>query len=562
MIPILYDSGETAFTSNGLGRLVDCVSCKVTEERNGIFECEFQYPVTGRMYDQIIEGRIIAVTHDDAHDIQPFDIYRRSAPIDGLVTFNAHHISYRLGNVILRPYTATSCAQALALMETECYNSNPFTFWTDKAVSKTYTLQTPAACKAMLGGETNSVLSVFGTGEYEWDKWTVKLHLHRGADHGVTIRYGVNLTSIEQEKDISGMYTAVAPFWKNDESGVVVTLPEGIVTATGQSVTVPVPLDLSSEFESAPTEVELRAKAQSVVDGSNAWVPDENIKVSFVNLAQTEDYKDFAVLQRVQLCDRVTVYDSALNVAAVSMQVIRVVYNTLTDTYDEMELGTARTSFADTIMAQVESIMGQYPSRDMMADAIQSALDLIAGGTGGHVVIGRNANGEPNEILIMDTADTSTAVNVIRINAAGIGFSTTGYNGPFETAWTIDGSFVADFITAGTINANLIKAGILTGANGLSYWNLETGELKIAITNNDGADMFLSTLMWVDSEGLHIGLAQSNGEVVISNTGVKIKINGEAFAQFAANYVQFGNYQMRRTADGGIAFRIVPGVSA
>ena len=299
-----------------------------------------------------------------------------------------------------------------------------------------------------------------------------------------------------------------------------------------------------------------------MVDGSNAWVPDENIKVSFVNLAQTEDYKDFAVLQRVQLCDRVTVYDSALNVAAVSMQVIRVVYNTLTDTYDEMELGTARTSFADTIMAQVESIMGQYPSRDMMADAIQNALDLIAGGTGGHVVIGRNANGEPNEILIMDTADTSTAVNVIRINAAGIGFSTTGYNGPFTTAWTIDGSFVADFITSGTLNANLIKAGILTGANGLSYWNMETGELKIAITNNDGADMFLSTLMWVDSEGLHIGLAQSNGEVIISNTGVKIKINGEAFAQFAANYVQFGNYQMRRTADGGIAFRIIPGVSA
>ena len=204
MIPILYDSGETAFTSNGLGRLVDCVSCKVTEERNGIFECEFQYPVTGRMYDQIIEGRIIAVTHDDAHDIQPFDIYRRSAPIDGLVTFNAHHISYRLGNVILRPYTATSCAQALALMETETYNSNPFTFWTDKAVNKAYTLTTPAACKAMLGGETNSILSVFGTGEYEWDKWTVKLHLHRGADHGVTIRYGVNLTSIEQEKIFPG----------------------------------------------------------------------------------------------------------------------------------------------------------------------------------------------------------------------------------------------------------------------------------------------------------------------------------------------------------------------
>lgn len=562
MIPILYAANETAFLSNGLGRLVDCVSCKVTEERNGIYECEFRYPVTGRMYDQITVGKIIGCTHDDAHNIQPFDIYRKSAPIDGLVTFNAHHISYRLGNVILKPYTATSCAQALTLMETECYNTNPFTFWTDKAVNKAYNLTTPAACKAMLGGENNSILSVYGTGEYEWDKWTVKLHLHRGADHGVTIRYGVNLTALQQDIDISGSYNAVAPYWKNDESGVVVTLPEGYVTATGQTNPVPVPLDLSSEFENQPTVAELRAEAQSIVDRSNAWIPDENISVSFVNLAQTMEYKDIAALQRVQLCDKVTVYDPALGVSAVSMEVIRVTYNTLTDTYEEMELGAARTSFADTIKAEVNQTLQQYPNRDMMAGAIQNAIDIFSGWHGGHMVIGKDADGEPNEILIMDTPDASTAVNVLRINGVGIGFSTTGYNGPYTTAWTIDGSFVADFITAGTLNANLIKAGVLTGQNGLSYWNMETGELRVAINNDDGTDVLLSTVMHVDNDGLHVGMAQSNGEVVISNTGVKIMINGEAFAQFAANYVQFGNYQMRRTADGGMAFRRIPGVSA
>lgn len=114
MIPILYPQSETRFRNNGLGRLVDCISCVVTEERNGIYECEFQYPVTGQHYSDIQEGRIIFCTHDDTRTGQPFEIYKRSAEINGVVTFNASHISYRLSKVTLEPFTATSCAHALS----------------------------------------------------------------------------------------------------------------------------------------------------------------------------------------------------------------------------------------------------------------------------------------------------------------------------------------------------------------------------------------------------------------------------------------------------------------
>lgn len=93
MIPILYESNETRFTSNGIGRLRDCISCAVTEERNGIFECDFEYPVTGAHYEDIIEGRIVYVTHDDTGIPQPFDIVGSTKPISGVVTFHAVHIS-------------------------------------------------------------------------------------------------------------------------------------------------------------------------------------------------------------------------------------------------------------------------------------------------------------------------------------------------------------------------------------------------------------------------------------------------------------------------------------
>ncbi|MDO4527437.1 MAG: hypothetical protein Q4C03_01470, partial [bacterium] len=75
MIPILYEASEREFTSNGLGRLRDCTRCEVTEERNGVYECEFDFPVDGNHFDLIIPGRIILVTHDDTGDTQPFDIY-------------------------------------------------------------------------------------------------------------------------------------------------------------------------------------------------------------------------------------------------------------------------------------------------------------------------------------------------------------------------------------------------------------------------------------------------------------------------------------------------------
>lgn len=506
MIPVLYDHSETSFTSNGIGRLVDCIRCDVTEERNGIFECEFEYPITGQHYSDIQIDRIIYVTHDDTKDPQPFDIYRRSAPINGIVTFYAHHISYRLGNILLDPFTATSCVTALASFNNYSMVENPFTFHTDKDVVANFSVTVPVSIKAVLGGMEGSILDVYGTGEYEWDDFDVNFWLHRGTDNGVKIRYSDSLSQLTHDLDYSSSYNTVAPYWANMDKTEIVTLPERYVfsnnaptvssnwTENGTTITdsdgnaiefltsngKAVPLDLSESWEEAPTVEQLRAKAISYLLNSQAWVPSENLQVDFVALWQTEEYKNVAPLQTVSLCDTVTVLYPELGVNA-SVKVIKTVYDVLLERYKELELGEPRSSFAEVVSAKASAEVKESSSfLSSIAGEVERATAKITGMNGGHVIINSDAAGHPYEILVMDTDDTETAVNVMRINNAGIGFSTNGYNGPFMSAWTLDGHFVADFITAGTLSADLIRTGIIQGQTGGNWWNLDSGEFYTA----------------------------------------------------------------------------------
>lgn len=369
MIPILYEKTETTFTSNGIGRLVDCTRCEVTEERNGVYEVEFDYPITGQHYADITEGRIIAVTHDDNGDIQPFDIYKRTAPISGIVTFYASHISYRLNGIVTNPFTASGVSNALTALKTNSIGTNPFTFSTDKTTTGTYTVAVPSTVRALMGGEENSILDVFGTGEYEFDKFNVKLWLHRGTDTDVQIRYGKNLSDIEHEVDYSSSYNGVAPFWyatdpaseEEEPPMILVKLPEGAIYASGTTYdgrNTVAPLDLTQDFPDAvPTVAQLRTLAQEKLNASDTLLPNENIKVSFVQLWQTEEYKDIAPLQKVNLCDTVTVVYPELGISGIRSKVIKVVYNTLLDRYDEMELGDELTSYAALITSDTRSAL-------------------------------------------------------------------------------------------------------------------------------------------------------------------------------------------------------------
>ena len=460
MKPILFDKTATVFTTNGLGRLSDCFSCTVTEERNGAYELEMEYPLYGIHFDDIEIGSIICATPADGKGIQPFEVYKITKPLNGVVKIYAEHISYRLNRIPVLPYTAQTCALALQGLKTNAAETCDFDFYTDKVIDGEWTNAFPASIRERLGGTEGSILERF-QGEYEFDGFDVHLWTHRGTDNSVVIRYGKNLTDLEQETNIENTITGVLPYWMN-ENTVVYGTTQYSANVGNFPYHRTVCIDFSDQFEDEPTSADLEAAAAAYIDRNNVGVPSVNLKISFVALWQTEEYKNLAALERVNLCDTVTVIFDRLGVSATA-QVIKTTFDVLLERYNSIEVGDAKNTLGDTITSisdeqaatAVNNAVGQVQAQ------IDSATDKLAGGLGGHVIINRNADGQPNEILIMDTDDKNTAVNVIRFNEAGIGFSTNGYNGPFNGFIGIGGTIDFSQITTLNLVANLIKGGVL-----------------------------------------------------------------------------------------------------
>ena len=517
MKPILFAPTATVFDNNGLGALVDAPRCKVREERNGPYELEMDYPVDGQHFSEIEHSAIIYAIPADGKGAQPFRIYEISKPFDGLCTIYAEHISYQLAHIPVTPFgRVTSVAAALQGLKNNAAESCPYTFWTDKTSAGTFEVTEPKSIRELLGGTQGSILDAFGGGEYEWDKYTVKLHQHRGQDKGVVIKYGRNLTDLKQEEAIDTTITGIYPFWSDSESGTLITLPEKVIhsaNANNFPYNRTVIVDASSEFQDEPTVAQLRTFANNYITQTGVGVPKVSIDISFAPLWQTEEYRDIANLERVNLCDTVTVVFEKLGVTA-SAKVVKTEYDVLNERYETIELGDARTNLAKAVSSDISNSVNSLAARIPTKNAIESIVDaqtaLITGAMGGYIKIVYNAAGQPQELLFMDSDDIQTAVNVIRINKNGIGFSNDGYDPTkFVSAWTIDGKFSADFIATGHLLANYIQGGTLT-LGGADNGN---GVLQILDANNkvigqwdkDGVKIQADVKKWVSiSSGMAI----------------------------------------------------------
>lgn len=549
MIPILFDSTETTFTSNGLGRLKDARSCEVTEERNGEFELVLEYPVDGPLATSLVPGAYIYATHDCGGVPQAFQIYNVSEPLQGFIEVNAWHISYLLNSIILEPFTAGTCAEVMSEIPGKSINTNPFSFWTDKSVTADFKLEVPKSVRAVLGGTEGSVLDTYGTGEFAFDMFTVRLYLNRGADRGVFIRYGKNLQSLDRERDASNVFNAVVPYWQDDDATVYL---DHTVVRTGETEGRAIALDLSDEFETQPEEDDLEAAAQSYVDRSTNYTLKENLKIDFVPLWQTEEYKNYASLQKVYLCDTVHVIYTKLNINA-KAKCIRTVYDTLRERYNEIELGEPKTSLAQQIQADVVApAVADLPSRSTMQAAIDRATGLIGGGFGGYIKYKYLPDGTPSEMLIMDAPTEANATNIIRLNQNGLGFSTDGGT-TYENAWTIDGHLNADFINTGTLGANVIKAGILSDVAGLNSWNMETGELNLSTyaTRQESQD-YVNQYLRYKNGALELGEDGSQFKATLTNTELAFSgASGTKAAWISNNDMHINHAVVEKTLDIG-----------
>ena len=500
MIPILYNTiTEGAVPTNyGVGPLTDCLSCEVTEERNGPYELTLVYAAQGIHADEIIPNACIMAKPNFSDDPQLFRIYKVGKTMNGRFEVKAQHITYDLSGKVITSGTAVNCTAACALLEAQ---AGSFTINTDKSVTADFEIKEPSSVRSWFGGKAGSLLDVYGTAEWHYNNFACSLLLHRGADRGVEIRYGKNLTQLSQEISIENLVTAIIPYYIDNESNTKV-IGEKVTTDLMSDVIKDIAIDFTSEVDTesaTPIEEQLDNLTHRYIDNNILTRAINTIKLDFVQLSSLQD--------RVDLCDTVHIYFEALGISA-SVKCISTTWDVLMDRYTSCTFGDAQSDITDTII-QNEKKIDEKVSRTQLEATVIHATEQITGNLGGYVVLhDSNADGEPDELLIMNTDDIATATNVWRWNQSGLGYSSNGYGGPYGTAITADGQIVADFITTGTLSANLIKGGTLKLGSNLN----QSGTLEVYDeSNNLIATLDKSGLKMYGVDGFYIVVNTTDG---------------------------------------------------
>lgn len=391
MIPVLYDRLESDYLSAGVGVLSECTRCEVTEEVNGTYELEFDYPSTGEFYERLLDvGGQVCVTHDHNGDVQPFDIYRYSAPVDGIVTFYGSHISYRLSNLI-KQRQATTFSSPSAFFTTLAYAPltlisvpGSFTF-TDYTGYDAGSFKIPPVYnvrEALLNREeleeypNGSFLSVWD-GEFVFDKSDVKFYKQRGQDRGVQIIHGKNIAGIIRDKDSGGIVSEIVPIWTDENGNTTIyssvrssnfdvySLPwttingDYMYAKKGDMFYFRAPdirgavYDLSDKFDTEPTETEATNAARSYMSKNSTWRATDNIEIDFIDLYAADEYADVKQIEKLSVGDRALVSFPDLGIQAPGVEVMSGTFDVLGERFTTMELSSIRTTLAKLIMDSV-----------------------------------------------------------------------------------------------------------------------------------------------------------------------------------------------------------------
>lgn len=450
MLPILYSTiTEGTVPSNyGVGVLSDCISASVKEVRNGEYELTMEYPADGIHAADIVPLAVLKVKPNYTDNPQLFRIYKVGKTINNKFTCYGQHISYDLSGKVITGGSATSVGAACTLLTAQAGN---FTITTDKNVDAAFSITEPSSVRSWFGGKEGSILDKYGPGEWYYDNFTASFKAARGMDRGVTIRYGKNLTELSQTLDMSNLASGVIPYYKGTDGAITTgaEVPTGLV---GIQRTLAVDLSSGVDPESAtPIATQLATLAAAYISSNNFTNLKNSITLNFVQLQ--------GLTERVDLCDTVHIYFEPLGLTAMA-KCIETVWDVIHERYTSTTFGDAQTNIADTIATT-------YKAVEEMPNTIDHATSLITGNLGGYVVLhDSNGDGKPDEILIMDDPDIAQAVKVWRWNQMGLGYSGTGYAGPFnKLALTNDGMIVAD----------MIKTGVIEDAAGNSTINMTNG---------------------------------------------------------------------------------------
>jgi phage minor structural protein len=498
------------FSRNGLGYLPNVLNAYVTDEINGEYSLTFEYPIEDRMASEIVEDRIVKCKVADGSN-QCFIIKKIQKNFDKMNVY-CTHLFYMLYDDFLED-TYPQNLSPKPFLDHILSRANyqlPFVANSDIATTKTARYVRKNVVETILGNINNSMYNLWGL-ELKRDNWNIGLKARLGSNKGEKLIFGKNITGVDVSVDTTGIYTRIMPIGFD---GLI--LPEKYIDAPNINE-YPYPRICLYEFSNIRYDANeedteayhtldeayqaLRDATQELFDkGINK--PKINIKVDWLELSKTKEFKQYSALERVDLGDTLT---SNLFGMDYETRVIKTIYNPLNDRIEQFEIGTFKPSIT-TEMNQLNFDVVNLPS-SMLDEAQANATQLITQAMGGYVY---KTN---SELYIMDNPDPNQAVKVWRWNINGLGYSSTGINGTYGIAMTMDGSIVADFITTGQLNANVISASTIIGViNGnTSQLKLEADQLDLngAVTANNNFKI------------------KDDGSVEINNGSIELTDDGE-----------------------------------
>lgn len=458
----IYEYNEIDFNHRGTP-LKNFLKCEITEALNGVYELNFEYPLESDDSHLLENGKILQVDNYDGKQL--FRILYLQKDLDTIKGY-ALHISYDLlGNFIEDIYLqGMNGTRALQEVLNRSTDPHKFVGVSDITKLRNSRLVRKNTLEAIMGDKDNSLLSRWG-GELYRDNFRINWLEKIGNDKGVTIKYAKNLTGIEYKVDTSNLVTHFIP---KGFDGLL--LPEKYVVSPLSEKYNPIVKRKLLELEDvkskkvSPTQEDavnheqalalLREKSKKAFE-LGADKPEITCTVAFIDLSQTEEYKNYAVLEKIYLGDTVGVQYKGINVLT---RCVGYTYDCLQNRYIHVELGNTpqQNLLANAINNQQALITKiEEVERSNVEKAKEAIKDSLNDG------LGSNIKYYTDRILIMDTNDEATAKVVWKFNSNGLSVSTTGVNGNFRLATTKDGKFFAEIITGLKINSEMIETGAI-----------------------------------------------------------------------------------------------------
>ncbi|EGO5855065.1 hypothetical protein HKH42_000351, partial [Enterococcus faecalis] len=528
LIPVIFKPGEKDFSTNGLGRLVDATRCEITEEANGKYELEMDYPAISRFSDYFENGYQIKAKPNDLEEYHIFEIKQTfKDTFTNSIVIYAQSRTYKLGNRQVRLVTVDNRngAEAMKLIEQNMDEPCDIKLYSDinTASSTTFEARNVLNC---IAGEQGSLLQYWG-GEIKREPFKLSLLRRRGRDNVGTVRYGKDLKGLTIKFDWQSIVTKVLPFAEL-QSGADGTSQRIYGNAVKSEYISKYP-DVYAQYiqfteDQGVKDIASLNKVASkyfttLYPGSDK--PKVSIELEIEKLTDSEEAKEFAKMRNYNLFDTFTVYHKLYDID-IQTKVTGIVYDALAEKTIKITAGDIQVAFYKQQSQDFQEAIKTLTKKEYMSDFVDYITDLINGVEGGS--IRQYPKNRPNTHYYLDTESTDTAKDVIAINHKGIGFSRTGWKGPFKNAWGINGVLNADFIGAGKIKSNIFETSfnscgdILRMVNGtLQAWN---NKKKIMELTKKGMEFWNgnSHVGTMGTKGNPFpGLADKNGNPVVSD---------------------------------------------